>query len=205
MSPEAAKQLEENLKAAKAKGSKLPKPSPFLTPEQFGGGLAVLKKLADEVCGNGDLKPVVVGTLKEPVFMRVTVPQPKESKFFSIPVTPIGAPRMTRRDKWLKPRRPCVQAYFDYRAILQKATGDIPTVPDRVELKAFVPMPPSWSKKKKEVMAGKPHRQKPDLDNICKGIFDSLFIEDGGVWSGEQFKYWCREGEQRVELKLIWY
>jgi Holliday junction resolvase RusA-like endonuclease len=135
----------------------------------------------------------------------IAEPGTRETKRFIIPVTPIGAPRLTQRDKWLKPRRPCVQAYFDYRAILQKAVGDLPTIPDRIESKAFIPMPPSWSKKKQKEMAGKPHRQRPDLDNISKAYGDSLFLEDGAIWSGDQEKRWCREGEQRLELKFIWF
>ena len=32
----------------------------------------------------------------------------------------------------------------------------------------ILPMPKSWSKKKKQLMHGKPHIIKPDLDNIIK-------------------------------------
>jgi len=43
---------------------------------------------------------------------------------------------------------------------------------------AYLPMPKSWSKKKKSAMAGRPHRQKPDRDNIDKAApGDSLSVD----------------------------
>jgi Holliday junction resolvase RusA-like endonuclease len=128
--------------------------------------------------------------------------QVKERKQFTVKVCPMGAPRMTRRDKWKS--RPVVERYFAYRDVIRAAVGDIPVVPDRVECAFHIPMPPSWSNKKALEMAGKPHRQRPDKDNIEKGLFDSLFLEDGGVWSGEQHKYWCKPGEERIEITMIW-
>lgn len=124
------------------------------------------------------------------------------TKNFIIKTTPVPAPRMTRRDKWLQPRRPAVQRYFDYRDVLQRAVGDLPIVPDHIAAVFYLPMPESWSKKKRIAMNGKPHKQKPDRDNLDKAVCDSLFLQDCGVWSGEQRKYWCFSGQERVELTL---
>lgn len=126
----------------------------------------------------------------------------KERKRFTVKWAPMGAPRMTRRDKWKS--RPVVERYFAYRDAIRAAVGDVPVIPDRMECVFCIPMPPSWSKKKHLEMAGKPHRQRPDRDNCEKAIMDSLFLEDGGVWSGEQQKYWCVPGEERVEITMIW-
>lgn len=139
----------------------------------------------------------------EPAMRAPVVYQSNERRqVFSIAVDPVPAPRMTRRDKWLKPRRPCVQRYFDYRERLQREIGDIPIVPDEVHARFFVAMPESWSKKKRQEMDGTPHRTRPDRDNFDKAICDALFLEDGGVWKGSQEKRWAEKG--RVELTMVW-
>lgn len=117
-------------------------------------------------------------------------------------VTPCPAPRMTRSDKWRNPRRPCVQRYFDYRDVVRKSVGDLKQVPDHITAVFHLPMPESWPKKKRHAMLGKPHKQKPDLDNLDKGLKDALFAEDGAIWSGQQRKLWCYSGQERIELTL---
>lgn len=42
----------------------------------------------------------------------------------------------------------------------------------------YIPMPSSWTKKKKETMLGQFHCQKPDLNNLEKAAEDSLTITD---------------------------
>lgn len=121
---------------------------------------------------------------------------------FTIHTEPVAAPRMTKRDKWLKPRRPCVQRYFDYRDVLRKGIGDLPVVPDELHAVFHFSMPESWSKKRRQEMEGKPHRQKPDGDNCLKAIQDAMFLEDGGVWRGTFEKRWAVHG--RVEIRMIW-
>lgn len=126
----------------------------------------------------------------------------KNTRTVTVEVEPCPAPRMTRRDKWLKPRRPCVQRYFDYRDVLRVASGDLPIVPDELNAVFHFAMPESWSKKRRQEMNGKPHRQRPDGDNCTKAIQDALFLEDGGVWRGAFEKRWAIHG--RVELTMIW-
>lgn len=62
-----------------------------------------------------------------------------------------------------------------------------------------IPMPQSWSKKKKARMVDTPHRQRPDSDNLAKGVMDSLLPEDCKVWHLEAKKFWSVEG--RIVLK----
>lgn len=121
----------------------------------------------------------------------------------SINIVPCPAPRMTQKDKWLKPRRPCVARYFAYRDVLKSAIRNIPGVPDEVICHFWFPMPKSWSEKKKTSMDGKPHKQRPDRDNCDKSICDSLFEEDGAIWRGRQEKRWCYEGKERVMLTFV--
>ena len=68
-----------------------------------------------------------------------------------------------------------------------------------IYMEFHIPMPMSWSKKKKALMLGKPHQQRPDTDNICKGVMDSLLEEDCKVWHLEAKKYWAEEGHMLIE------
>ena len=115
-------------------------------------------------------------------------------------LAPMGKPRMTRRDRWAK--RPCVEAYWVFKDALRASVlpleGDI----FGVSWWAYLPMPKSWSKKKKIAMSGKPHRQTPDLDNIYKAILDALFEDDSRVYLGHMAKYWEDVQGPRIELKF---
>lgn len=64
-------------------------------------------------------------------------------------------------------------------------------------------MPPSWSKKKRLEMVGKPHRQRCDIDNLWKAAADALFTEDGAIWKGSQEKRWT-DGPGFVEIRALW-
>lgn len=37
-----------------------------------------------------------------------------------------------------------------------------------------LPVPPSWSNKKRLAMIGQPHAQKPDIDNLLKAILETM-------------------------------
>lgn len=123
----------------------------------------------------------------------------------TIPVVPLGKPRMTRRDKWAK--RPCVMRYREYADALRaafKTESKMSDAPLRLDWQAYFPMPESWSKSKKEQMRGAPHRQKPDRDNTDKGILDSLFAEDSTIAHGTLEKYWDDGLGPRLILTLYW-
>ena len=117
----------------------------------------------------------------------------------SINLEPMGAPRMNRGDAWKK--RPVVLRYRAFKDALRAAVG-AQSVPDALVCHFTFPMPPSWSNKKREFMRGKPHRQKPDRDNLEKAVMDALFQDDSGVWRGHQEKRWGDAG--RIDLTLIW-
>ncbi len=108
-------------------------------------------------------------------------------------ITPIAKPRMTRSDRWKK--RPCVIRYWDYKTRLQ-AQLDLYgiVIEDVIKVKFGVPMPKSWSKKKKQEMQEKPHQQRPDVDNLAKGLMDSLFQEDSHIHTLHAKKVWSDVG-----------
>jgi Holliday junction resolvase RusA-like endonuclease len=71
--------------------------------------------------------------------------------------------------------------------------GDILTV------QFHITMPKSWSDKKKELMDGKPHQQKPDIDNLVKAVMDSLSSNDAHVYHITASKYWAKQGSVNIE------
>jgi Holliday junction resolvase RusA-like endonuclease len=60
-------------------------------------------------------------------------------------------------------------------------------------------MPKSWSIKKQKTHHGKPHQQRPDVDNFCKALFDAVFDEDSHIWDCRMTKIWGTKGEIRIK------
>ena len=110
-----------------------------------------------------------------------------ETSVITINVAPCSKPRMTRADKWKK--RQCVTKFFAFRdAIKQSSIHNIAL--ESFDIEFHIPMPKSWSKKKKELHNGTPHKQRPDLDNYIKAWCDSVFEEDSVVWRFKASKRW---------------
>jgi Holliday junction resolvase RusA-like endonuclease len=61
----------------------------------------------------------------------------------------------------------------------------------------FIPVPPSWSKKKKKLHHGRFHQSKPDIDNLTKATLDALMAEDKQIAHLEVQKRW-------VDFELGW-
>lgn len=125
----------------------------------------------------------------------------------TIKVSPMGAPRMTQRDTWKK--RPVVLKYRKFKDAMRAAIAadswttlvlDLLGSANSLSWTAYFPIPPSYSKKKAAALAGQPHRQKPDRDNVDKAIMDALFKEDCGIAFGTLAKLWDDGGGPRIEL-----
>ena len=106
-------------------------------------------------------------------------------------IPPCPKPRMTQADKWRK--RQSVMKFFAFRDAVKQSEYMNPH--DCLSLHSFeiefhVPMPKSWSKKKKIEFNGKPHQQRPDLDNYLKAWKDSVYEEDAVVWRVKASKLW---------------
>jgi len=121
---------------------------------------------------------------------------------YELNVVPNTKPRMTQADVWRK--RPCVLKYREYKDRLREECLRV----DLTELKSqmttlifYIPMPASWSKRKKELMNGTLHLQTPDMDNLLKGFQDALATEDKHIASikGELGKYWAYSGRIVLE------
>lgn len=105
-------------------------------------------------------------------------------------ITPCPKPRQTRSDKWKK--RPAVVRYRKFCDQIRAAGVQL----HNGSMIFFrIPMPKSWSKKKRSEMAGKPHQQKPDLDNLIKALIDAVHAEDSHIWHLQCcMKIWSDEG-----------
>lgn len=116
----------------------------------------------------------------------------------SLPVEPVAKPRMTQSDRWQQ--RPAVMRYraFCDELRLRWNLAGLNEVPDKIELVFHLAMPKSWSKKKKQSMAGKPHQQRPDLDNLAKAFFDALLDEDSHVYKMRLSKFWAVSGHIEI-------
>jgi hypothetical protein len=115
---------------------------------------------------------------------------------------------MTQRDRWAK--RAPVLRYYSFKDQLRLCADRIPALRDliasgtvdSVSWTAYLPMPASWSQKKKAQMTGTLHRSKPDRDNIDKAILDSLFVDDSGVAAGTIVKRWDDGRGPRIDVRF---
>jgi Holliday junction resolvase RusA-like endonuclease len=113
-------------------------------------------------------------------------------------IDPVAKPRMTQRDKWA--HRKCVDDYYSFKdklVLLCKQQKFI--LPDKFKVEFLIPTPDSWKPVRQIDMIGKPHQQRPDLDNLTKAILDCLRDEDKYVYHIDAAKYWWNEG------KIIFY
>lgn len=109
-------------------------------------------------------------------------------------IIPVPKPRQTRADKWQKrPRVLRYRAFADEIKLrgIQVKPGD--------SLIFTMPMPKSWSKKKKAEMDSQPHTQTPDLDNLIKSLLDACYANDSHIWKlGETSKIWGYNGALEI-------
>lgn len=131
-----------------------------------------------------------------------------------IPIVPMGTVRMTagmvKRIKWYQAndkKAQKVKQYLGYKEQVAWAArtnhkGDPMEGPVYLSLTFYMPMPESWSAKKKQRMNGQPHTTKPDRDNLEKGVCDAfnkiIWRDDGQVCDGPIRKFYSFE--PRIEV-----
>jgi len=106
-------------------------------------------------------------------------------------ITPNTKPRQTRSDKWNL--RPCV---VRYRAFADRARRLGITIEPGDGITFVIPIPKSWSKKKRALMIHQYHTQVPDLSNLLKAIEDAVCPDDSHLshYSGLK-KIWGDKGK----------
>ena len=125
-------------------------------------------------------------------------------RFYLFDVVPMGAVRMTQSDRWKtnpnhsdpnKRQRKPVAQYFQFKNALVCQAKEMNFVLGKCfEVVFLIPMPDSWSNKKKERMNGMPCEVRPDTDNLVKAIKDSLRKEDSDIWHETAQKRWAYKG-----------
>ena len=110
-------------------------------------------------------------------------------------ITPMGKPRMTQRDKFAK-RKPVLR-YWAFKDECRLKKVEVPQCGYHITF--VLPMPKSWTKKKRLAMNGQPHQQKPDKDNLEKALLDALYADDSKVWDGRVTKRWGETGRIIVD------
>lgn len=110
-------------------------------------------------------------------------------------IQPMGAVRLSRQDKFDPSDK--AKRYFEYGRQVRLLNIELPPVPRII---FTLPMPPSWSKKKRAAMNGQPHLVKPDCDNLLKGLQDSIFYkrDDAHIWCSWIEKRWGVEGSIEI-------
>lgn len=94
-----------------------------------------------------------------------------------IDITPVAKPRMTRSDKWKK--RDVVVRYISFAEELRLKYAE--DLPNEIHLIFCLPIPESYSKKKRDSLHMTPHTKKPDLDNLVKSVLDAKCKNDSHI------------------------
>ena len=109
------------------------------------------------------------------------------------PLTGMAKPRMTKADTWKK--RPIVLKYWAYKdSIKNWAFQNDFSLGNEIYCIFHIPMPKSWSLKKKQQMNYQDHQQRPDIDNLLKGLMDALLEEDSHIHTVYARKIWAEQG-----------
>lgn len=142
----------------------------------------------------------------------------------TVEIDPMGTVRMTRgRIKLIQSGKYdpkdkhtlAVLRYLNYKEVISwVAKCNAPREPYKGAIEAsmtfYMPIPESWSKKKQEAHKGDnvPHISKPDIDNLEKGLYDSLnkilFMDDGQIYKvSEKAKYYSEFPRIEFEIREV--
>lgn len=113
---------------------------------------------------------------------------------------PVAKPRMTRRDKWLSPPRPCVaryRAFSQHLSLLANSQGLDLTKHGAVTCIFGIAT-------KTKTLWNTPHQPRggKDADNLLKAVLDVLCPKERGgdshLWDIRAVKYWAERGYIKI-------
>jgi len=117
-------------------------------------------------------------------------------------VIPMGKPRMTQKDKWCK--REVTTRYWAFCNALILEINRTKLVPTNAfKIVFYLPIPASYSNKKKLQLDDTLHTKKFDLDNLVKSFCDALYQDDSGVNYIEMSKRYSLNPRIEVEFLTI--
>jgi Holliday junction resolvase RusA-like endonuclease len=141
----------------------------------------------------------------------------KEKRKIVLKISPMTHVRATQNDRWffrikrsdLRPaglkRLERLEKYNEYKIGLSAEAKRNNFTPCEIGMGItfFIPVPKSWSQKKKKLHHGQFHNAKPDIDNILKSFFDSLLSEDKKICHLTHIsKRWVNHEQGWIEVVL---
>ena len=114
--------------------------------------------------------------------------------FFRIPRDKLRAAGLSRLLR--------LEKYNDYKSSISALVKQQRfTIPEQnMHMIFYMPVPKTWKEYKKKEMHMKLHQQKPDIDNLVKAVFDSVFTEDKYIADFRATKRWVNEPEGWIEF-----
>lgn len=114
--------------------------------------------------------------------------------FFRIPrdkLRPAGLARLVR-----------IERYNKYKIDLLSLAKQQRYVPAEqgMHIIFYMPVPKSWRDHKKKKMHMMLHSNRPDWDNLAKGFFDSLLVEDNKIADVRVTKKWVNQEVGYIEV-----
>jgi Holliday junction resolvase RusA-like endonuclease len=127
----------------------------------------------------------------------------RETYEINICPVPASRPRVCRFGTFYQPK---------YEAFKKELTkwfednkGYVFTQAASVKISFDIPMPKSFSKKKRLDVVDSPHTQRPDIDNLIKAVLDSMngtvISDDSIIWSMTSTKTWRENPCIYIEIK----
>lgn len=100
-------------------------------------------------------------------------------------------------------RKQTIKRYWDYKRKLKELADEQKFIMpiEGAFVKFFIPMPPSWSKKKKAEKCFTLCTSAADIDNYIKGFFDSLMVQDKMIADYRAAKFYY-EGTGFIEITI---
>lgn len=113
------------------------------------------------------------------------------------------AKRIYKEDYYVNRKR-YMLTYYDYKRkvkelFLESGLREFPT--NGAWFKFYVPMPKSWSKKKKNLYCFECHQSTPDASNFHKALEDSCSVKDRINWDYRASKWWYN-GTGHIEITI---
>lgn len=111
--------------------------------------------------------------------------------------------KIVKEDCYIK-RRDYILTYFNYKRrvkelFIEAGLSVFPT--NSVWFKFFVPMPKSWTNKKKNQLCFEPNLSRPDSSNYHKAVEDSCCVDDKINWDYRVSKFWY-SGNGHIEITI---
>lgn len=139
------------------------------------------------------MRKKIIFEITPQTFVRATV---NDRIFFKIPrnkLRPAGLKRLMRLEKYN-------QYKVDLNALAKAKKFEFPEQGAHVVF--HIPVPKSWTKRKKAEMHMRLHQSTPDVDNLTKAMFDAFMSEDKHIADIHITKKWVDRDHGWIEINI---